>query len=175
MKRLGILVLMVLMAFSVSGCTGSTGGGTSGQEALSANTEEETAAEETAGGTEEAATIQETVLLEDSGVKITATALDEEAFMGPELKVKIENTSGRNLTVQCRDVSVNGFMVDPIFSCDIVDGKTAMDSITFMSSELEEAGIETIDSIELSFHIYDSDSWDDYLNTGVVTITRSAS
>jgi hypothetical protein len=48
-------------------------------------------------------------------------------------------------------------MVDPIFSCEIMSGKRAMDSITFMSSDIEENQIGSIDEIELSFHIFKTD------------------
>jgi hypothetical protein len=45
-----------------------------------------------------------------------------------------------------------------------------MDTITFMSSELEENGIETIESVELSFHVFDMSSWDTIVDTALVTI-----
>ena len=67
-------------------------------------------------------------------------------------------------------MSINGFMVDPIFSCDVPVGKHAIDTITFMSNELEENDITRIENVELSFHIFDMNSWDDIDNTDPVTI-----
>ena len=64
-------------------------------------------------------------------------------------------------------------MVDPIFSADVVSGKTINDTITFMKSDLEDNGIEAIQNIELTFHIFDSDSWDTYLDTEPITVTIS--
>ena len=49
-------------------------------------------------------------------------------------------------------------MVDPYFSCDVVSGKHAITTISFSSSELEENEIETIETVELSFHIYDMET-----------------
>lgn len=63
--------------------------------------------------------------------------------------------------------------MDSIFSSEITAGKHAIDSITFMSSELEENGIDTIESIELSFHIFDTESWDTIADTAPVTINFS--
>ena len=64
-------------------------------------------------------------------------------------------------------------MVDPFFSCDILVGKHAIDTITFSSTELEENDIETIEDIELAFHIFDMNSWNDIANTAPVTISFS--
>ena len=61
-------------------------------------------------------------------------------------------------------------MVDPFFSCDIAPGKHAIDTITFMSSDLEKNEIKSIESVELSFHIFDGDTWNDIVDTPVVTI-----
>ena len=62
-------------------------------------------------------------------------------------------------------------MVDAIFSQDVVIGKKAVTDITFMSTELEENEITTVEDVELSFHIFESDSWDTIVDTDVVKIT----
>lgn len=168
MKRLLMIMLSLILMISFTACTGSSGGssGNSGESGVSAEAAD-------AGNAEAESGFQETVLLDESGVKIVATSLDEKALMGPELKVTVSNASGQNLTIQCQNVSVDGFMVDPIFSCDVADGKNAVDSITFMSSDLEEAGIEEINTIELAFHIFNSDSWDTYLDSGTITVSQN--
>lgn len=108
----------------------------------------------------------------DKGVEIVFKGLAKEnSWLGKEAIVYIHNESDRNITVQVRNVSVNGFMVDPFFSCDVVAGKHAVDSITFSTSELEKNGIETIKNIELSFHIFDADSWDTIADSPIVTLT----
>lgn len=118
--------------------------------------------------------IAETVLFDDHGVKITATGLDMDAFMGPELKMTIENNSGKDLTVQAREVSVNGFMVDDIMSVDVVNGKTAKDGLTFVDTSLELCGLNTIAQIEFYFTIFESDSWENYVDSEMITLTTSA-
>ncbi len=62
-------------------------------------------------------------------------------------------------------------MVDPIFSCDIVAGKKAYDTITFLESELKDNGITDITELEIKFHIFDSDSWSSSHDTDAVTVT----
>ena len=82
----------------------------------------------------------------------------------------IYNSNKKDVTVQARDCSINGFMVDPYFSRDVVSGKHAITTISFSSSELEENEIETIETVELSFHIFDMETWDTIVDTAPITI-----
>ena len=61
-------------------------------------------------------------------------------------------------------------MIDGIFSSSVASGKRAIDSITFMESDLEENDITSIEDVELSFHIYDGDM-ETIADTDTVTIT----
>lgn len=119
-------------------------------------------------------TIAETVLLEEAGVKITAKSLSFDNLFGPSIKLLIENNSGKNLTFQARNVSVNGYMIGDMLSADVADGKKANDTLTLMESDLELCGIETIADIELSFHIFTTDDWDTYLDTPQIQLKTSA-
>lgn len=110
-------------------------------------------------------------IYENEGIKIVSKGISEDSsFMGPSLVIYAENNTENAITIQSRDVSVNGFMVDPIFSCEVMPGKRAIDSITFMSSDIEENQIKSIDEIELSFHIFQTDGWDTIQDTEPITI-----
>ena len=102
----------------------------------------------------------EKIIFDNNGIKITYKGIESD-WIGQVVKLKIENTSEKDYTVQVRDVSVNGYMIDPIFSCDIKSGKTANDKISFLESDFEENNIEKIDNIELYFHVFNYDDWDD--------------
>lgn len=119
-------------------------------------------------------TISETVLVDEGGVKITAKSLSFDGIFGPEIKLLIENNSGKDLTVQGRKASVNGYMVETIMSVDVVDGKKANDTLTFLKSDLNACGIETIADMEFSFHIFTTSGWDDYLDTTQIQLKTSA-
>ena len=111
------------------------------------------------------------ILVDSDGIKIVARGLDtEDSIFGPSLILYIENNTGRNLTVQARDESVNGFMIDSIMSTDISSGNKALTELTFMSSDLEENSIEEINEIEFSFHIYDYDTYDNYYDTEMLKV-----
>lgn len=119
-------------------------------------------------------TVEETAVFEENSIKITVTGLDTDGWMGPELKLLIENDSASNITVQTRLSSVNGFMVDSSISEDVVVAKKANTGILFSDSDLKNAGIETISNIQFSFHIFDTDSWDTIMDSELITVNTSA-
>lgn len=120
------------------------------------------------------AQIEEQVLYENEGIRIIAKSIDYSSFLGPELKVLIENDSDEPITVQARDCSINGLMVDPMMSADIQPDKKNNDSITFTNSELKKNGIESIGTIELKFHIFNADTWSTIADTDTIVIDTSA-
>ncbi len=120
-------------------------------------------------------TIEETVLLDEEGVKITAKSINMDAFFGPEIKVLIENNSGKDLTIQCRNSSVNGFMVGTMFSADVANGKKANEGITLTESDLKLCEITEIADVELSFHIFTTSDWNTYFDSEPILIKTSIS
>ena len=112
-----------------------------------------------------------TVVYKDKTVKITYKGTDEDDIFGTELNFTIENLSKKNITVQASDVSINGIMVDPIFSCTVSAGKIANDDMSFLN--LEDDGIDKIKTVELSFNVFDDDSLDTIVDTKVVKIRVS--
>lgn len=172
------IVLALIIIFSLTACDGESGTVT---QPVSVTTQSQqiedvsvVTTQKTTNQSENQVTIEETVLVDEVGVKITAKSLDPNAMFGPEIKLLIENNSGKNLTFQCRYASINGYMIEPMMSVDVVDGKKANDSLTFMESDLELCGIETIADIEFSLHIFTTDGWDDYLNTPQIQMKTSA-
>ena len=111
------------------------------------------------------------VFYDKDGIKIIGKGLSSnDSFFGPGLIVYIENNSSKNFTVQVRDTSVNGFMIDTSMSEDVIVGKKAITAVTFFSSSLDENGITDITSIETSFHVFDMESWDTIVDTDPITI-----
>ena len=103
-----------------------------------------------------------------NNIRITYTGFDSDSWISQKVKFRVENNSDKEYTVQVRDVSVNGFMMEPICSCDVLSGKKANDEITFWNSDLKENGIERIEHIEFKFHIYHT--YKDYFDTDVIII-----
>lgn len=125
-------------------------------------------------GAAEEVTLEETVLYEADGVKVTATGL-EEGFFGTEVKFLLENNSDKNVLITSDSVSVNGFMMSGAsLYTEVSAGKKANDTMSFMSSELEQAGIETMAQIQFYLKIQDPDSWDTINTSELLTLGTSA-
>lgn len=111
------------------------------------------------------------VFYDEDGIKIIGKGLsNNDSIFGPGLIVYIENNTDTDFTVQVRDTSVNGFMIDTIMSEDVAAGKKAITAVTFFKSDLEENEITIITSIETSFHVFDMDGWDTIVDTDPITI-----
>jgi len=112
------------------------------------------------------------VLVDSNGIKIVVKGLSEDgSFFGPGVILFIENNSNENITVQVRDVSVNGFMVSSTMSEDVVAGKKAMSAVQFFSNDLEKNGITDVEEVELYFHIFNEETWDVILDSEIQNIS----
>lgn len=104
-------------------------------------------------------------LVNQDGIRIVGKYVDEDSFWGAGILLFIENTSGKNVGINCEEMSINGFMVSPFFSSTVYDGKMAVSSITILSSDLEDNKIESVDEIEVTFKVYDVDSYSTIFET----------
>lgn len=128
-----------------------------------------------AGGMQSAeAVVGETVLLDQNGIRITAVSLENDAWLGPTLNVLVENSTDANVMVQVSESDVNGAMMYAVFSCDVAAGKKANSEITFMQSDLDTAGIETIQTMELLFRVVNPETWNTIFDAEPVTLNTSA-
>ena len=59
----------------------------------------------------------------------------EDNFWGAEVYVYIENNSETDVTFQARYVSINGFIIEPIFSSEVLAGEKAYDTLAFFESD----------------------------------------
>ena len=123
------------------------------------------------------ATIEETVLVDENGVRITATELTYGNYAA-ELTLVIENNSDKDLSFIANSVgyscnSVNGYMVsEGYLNCDVAAGKKANDSISIGYDTLMLYGIFEIADIEIGFDISDDDY--NHIYTGPQTILTTA-
>lgn len=109
------------------------------------------------------------VLYDENNIKIVYKGISEDG-LSPQAMLYIENNTEQNITVQIRDESINGFMISGIFSSEISKGKKALSGISFLDTYLEENGITEIETIELKFHIFETESMTAIKDTEVITI-----
>lgn len=108
------------------------------------------------------ATLDETVMVDEGGVTITATGLTYTAY-SVDLELTIENNSGKNLSFVSGSLgyscnSINGYMVkDGYLNCDVANGKKAKESISFGYDALMLYGIHEIADLEIGISMTDDD------------------
>lgn len=177
-KVMAIILVLSLFAVMALGSGSSTPSETKAPASVSTggSSVEKNDSGNTPSATEPAkkdTTIEEVVLVDEKDIKITAKSFEAKGTFGSCIKLLIENNSSKAVTVQARNASVNGYMVETMLSSDVAAGKKANDELVFMRSDLEAAGITTIADMEFSFHIFDSETWHEYLDTDIVSIKTS--
>jgi len=112
-----------------------------------------------------------TELYNANGIRIVGKTVDEDSFWGTAILLYCENNSGKNVGISVDEMSINGFMMNPLFSTTVYDGKMSLKEITVLSSELEENGITAIEEVELKFHMYDADSYNTIADSDAITFS----
>ena len=125
--------------------------------------------------TSEAVTIENQEIFNQNGIVITTNGYKPSSHSDPEIKLIIENNSTQNVTIQTRNSSVNGYMIDFQISCEVAAGKKANGTISISRSELNASGVKAIANIEFNFHIFDTDTWDAIVDSDVITLNTSIS
>lgn len=118
--------------------------------------------------TESPTTSSQKVIYEGNNIKITYKGITTE-YSSIKINLLIENNSGKDYTFQTRNMAVNGFMIDPIFSPDVSSGNKANVSFKFYDSKLQENDITKIEHLEFRFHIFEVDNWSNSIDTEIIS------
>lgn len=166
LSMLPVVALLVILA----ACNGSATPNAPAEESPGENSssdnsnsgDQPTQADETLGLFNVDATLEETVMVDEGGVKITATGLTYTDY-SVDLDLTIENNSGKTLSFVSGSLgyscnSINGYMVNGGYlNCDVSDGKKANDSISFNYDTLMLYGIDEIADMEIGFSMTDEE------------------
>lgn len=114
-------------------------------------------------------TYERKLLYEDDEIIITFTGISGEEN-NYDVDFLIENTSDRDLVVQVRDTSINGFMVDPACSIEVAAGKKTKDSMKIWGDDAESTPLSEISNIETKFWIFSWDNMTEGNETDVISI-----
>lgn len=119
-------------------------------------------------------TIEETVIYEADGIKITATEYVS-SWSGPEIKMLIENNSDKDVLITDQMLSVNGYMMSSAsLYAEVAAGKKANESLSFYSTDLRQAGIETVADVQFRIDVSELESWDTLALSDLITLQTSA-
>ncbi len=174
-----IAVMCILTLFSGMAMASGSSSNSDGTRALTTtenNDQGNGQQEESTEAETEAAndtTIEEQVLIDENGLKITATEYTVDPIWGDGIKLLIENSSDSNYAIACDALIVNDYMIFDLFSSEITAGRNANETMYLANSELENAGIENVGKIEIDFRIYDPDSYETLFDPDTVEIHTS--
>lgn len=105
------------------------------------------------------------VAYDEDGIKIVVQGL-EDSFFGPQVLVYIENDSKQDISVSALEATVDGVEMDPTMYQDVLVGKVAIGKVSF-----NDLDADTIEELEISFHIEVMDDFEDIADTDPITVT----
>ena len=106
------------------------------------------------------------VVVDNEQVSVIVTEYTNDPIWGYCAKVFLVNKTDKELMFTADDVSVNGFMLDPLFADLVEGGKCAYSFLSWLESDFEDNGITDVQSIEFPLRVYDPTDWaaDDVVN-----------
>ena len=111
------------------------------------------------------------VIWDSDGIKVTCYELTHTSFYGAELRLLVENTTDKTVVVTSQECSINGYMVNGIFSEKISSNKKVWSNLRISRSDMEEMNIIDVDTIEFRIYSYNADTWEDILLTPLIEIS----
>lgn len=105
--------------------------------------------------------IEETVLVDESDVKITATGLTYTNY-SVEVNLLVENNSDKDLSIYTGSIgyspnAVNGYMLGGYMNAEVAAGKKTNEKISYNFNELAVYGITKIADLQFGFEVKDED------------------
>lgn len=114
---------------------------------------------------------EEVVFVDNDICTFKITAIEEDSIWGYTLKAYLENKTDLELMFSLSNVSVNGFMCDPLWATSVTGGMKANEEINFSSESFKANGIETVTDITFTLSVYDNNDWTaEHLVTETFTI-----
>ena len=123
---------------------------------------------------DETPTIEEKVIVDEKGIRITALKLDYSGSFGPRIDMLVENNTNRDVMIQSRDSSINGAVVESNFTFDIAAGDSKNEDIRFAKADMELYGIKAIETFEFGILISDAGNWETIVSVDAITVETSA-
>ena len=99
------------------------------------------------------------VIVDNESVTVIVTGYEEDTFYGYSVNMFLLNKTDKEIMFTANEVSVNGFMVDPLFANSVSGGKCAFASMTWFDTTFEENGITDVEEIEFILRAYDYNNW----------------
>lgn len=86
-------------------------------------------------------------------------SIEADNMWGYTLKAYLENKTDLELMFSLSNVSVNGFMCDPLWAATVTSGMKSNEEISFTSESFERNGIVDVTDITFTLSVYDNNDW----------------
>lgn len=183
MKKFKVLALcLVMSAFAAMALGSGSDSSSEKKEIVASDSSSSTDSSDSASAdtkaeektTATAVTIEEQVLFEKDGLKVTATEYVVDSIWGDGIKLLVENEGTSDIGLGCNALIVNDYMITDLFSTTVAAGKKDYETLNLSSSGLKAAGIDNVGQIEIYFHTFDANSYMTISDIDCVTIKTSA-
>lgn len=111
------------------------------------------------------------IIVDNEYVTVIVTGYEQDSIWGYTVKLFLVNKTDKNIMFSADEVSVNGYMLDPLFAKSVSKNKCAFTSMSWSDSKFEANGITEVEEIEFNIRVYDNEDWfDDDLVNKTVTV-----
>ena len=113
----------------------------------------------------------DTLLFEKDGVSVYLTSdFEANSYGRMRAKVVIINDSDKNMGVGIDSLCVNGWELTTLGFSTVSAGKKSKDELYFDGEDAEITSVEEIETIEITFHTYDGDTYQTISKIDPVTL-----
>lgn len=161
MKRLFAMLLCIAMMLTLIGCgpaeTPDTPAPTAAPTAAPTEAPTEAATEAATEAPTEAAV--DTAIVRNDSCAFTVTKMEFNEHLGLQIYASCENLTDRAMIFSWSNVSVCGFMYDPMWAEEVPGNQTVETVIGIDTYALEQMGIESVDQITFTLTVQDSEEF----------------
>lgn len=122
----------------------------------------------------EPVTVEEQILIDEAGVKITAKKFITDGVWGRGVELLLENNTAQDAGIGCKALIVNNCMIDNMLLATVPAGEKRTETLWLADEFLDAAGIETVGQVEVKFFVYDKETREPLIKNDFVTIHTSA-
>lgn len=104
-------------------------------------------------------------LVEERGVKVTYTGMEQAEDGDVALHLAVENNSGQPILVNVQEFSANRCRMAAYFASEVAAGETSHAVMTIPAGELERYGLDTVEEASFFLVVFHGDTLERILTT----------
>lgn len=105
-------------------------------------------------------------LVEERGVKVTYTGMEQAEDGDVALHLAVENNSGQPIVVNVQEFSANRCQMAAFFASKVAAGETSHAVLTIPAGELERYGLDAVEEASFSLAVFHGDTLERLWQTG---------